>query len=390
MTIYRKLLIALTLVTLLLAVPVMAQDEEAPEMLTASTATELTETAELGEISLDHPEGWTAIQDGSGAIIIANIDILQATGLNIPDDAVLTQMVLVGTSVLALEEGESPADLTAERVLELIRPPEDAELEIEVFENEDQRTVAKIDRSTEEADGYIYVSILNDSTFLLFASTAQPDNLLAFEETLVNIMNTVAINLDATIPEDAISKYEGLEQSVNEEGFPVLGNPDATVEIVEISSFDCPACGSFHANVVPALLELLAEGNAKFVYVPVFGTGSLPGGEVAAEAALCIADQGAFWPYHSALFSWQQYGNLAFAPDRLLAGAENLELDAEALGECLDSDEKIEVIEAGFAYATGTEAFVGTPTLLVNGAPVQSSPDAISAAVADALAGDDE
>lgn len=357
----------------------IAQEEtEEPEPLEVSTATELTEETVLSEVIIQHPEGWVAIQDGTGAIIVSNVDVMNATVDTIPDDAIFGQVIFVGTNIIEEEEYD------AATIIELIRPEEDADLPIDLLEEDDSRTVAKIDRSTEDTDGVIYSMVLNDDIFVVVAVTANPGRVATYEETLVNIIRGFALDIDSSLPEEAAALYEGIPQSVNEEGFPVLGDPDAPAEIVEISSFDCPACGQFHALILPELLETIANGEARFVYVPIFGTGSLPGGMNAAQAALCAGEQDSFWTYHSAVFSWQQYGNLAFIGERLVGGADALSLDTDAFEECLLDQEIADVVTAGFEYARSIPSFTGTPTILVNGEPVNTSVDAILAAVSGA------
>lgn len=374
-----SLLILLALLASVAGNAIAQEATEEPEPLEASTATELTEETVLSEVIVQHPEGWVAIQDGTGAIIISNVDVMNATVDTIPDDALFGQVIFVGTNII---EGEE--DVTATTVLEMIRPEEDAELPIEQLEEDDARTVAKIDRSTEDTDGIIYSMLLNDDIFVVVAVTANPGRVEEYEETLVNIIRGFELDINSSIPEEAAALYEGIPQSVNEDGFPVLGDPDAPAEIVEISSFDCPACGQFHALILPELIETIANGEARFVYVPIFGTGSLPGGMNAAQAALCAAEQDSFWTYHSALFSWQQYGNLAFIGERLTDGAEALSLDTAAFEECLAGEGKADVVTAALEYARSIPSFTGTPTILVNGEPVNTSVDAILAAVSGA------
>jgi protein-disulfide isomerase len=173
---------------------------------------------------------------------------------------------------------------------------------------------------------------------------------------------------------------------MNAQGFPVLGDPDAPVQVVEYGSFDCPHCMVFHDTVMPALIERAAAGDISFTYVPIYGTGGVPNGLGAAEAALCAEQQGAFWPYHSALFFWQgQYGIEAFSADRLDAGAFNLGLDMAVWSECHQNMAVPKVLRSA-AQSMRDAGVPGTPGLLVNGQLVNhSSVQAVNAAIDAAL-----
>ena len=78
---------------------------------------------------------------------------------------------------------------------------------------------------------------------------------------------------EAPIPQDLLDRYQGIPQSMNDQGFPVLGSPDAPVQVVEYSSFDCPHCAEFEAGVTPALVDRVKAGDINFTYAPLYGTG---------------------------------------------------------------------------------------------------------------------
>ena len=192
---------------------------------------------------------------------------------------------------------------------------------------------------------------------------------------------------EAPIPEGAVAEYEGIEQTQNDAGFPVLGDPDAPVQVVEYSSFDCPHCADFHETVTPQLVERARAGEINFTYVPLYGTGGIPNGEGAAKAAICAADQDAFWSYHTALFTWQRtYGNQAFAGNRLETGIDNLEIDRGEWDACFGSNRPNEVLVAANGQASQLEGFTGTPTVTVNGQIVTATLSDINNAIDAALA----
>ena len=82
----------------------------------------------------------------------------------------------------------------------------------------------------------------------------------------------------------------------------------------------------------------------------------------AAEAALCAKDQGRFWEYHDKLLANQ--GSLS--DESLKKYAEELDLDGEKFGSCLDSGTyKEEVL--GDQREGGKLGVTGTPAFFVNG-----------------------
>ncbi len=194
---------------------------------------------------------------------------------------------------------------------------------------------------------------------------------------------------EAPTPEELVAEYEGIPVSFDDRGFPRLGDPTAPVEVVEISSFDCPHCREFHETVTPSLVERARAGDIVFVYVPIWGTGGTPNGEGAARAALCAGEQGRFWEMHSILFHWQgQFPSNPFSTNRLTTGIENLGLDVGAFNACFSSEKTNDALEAArqFAISKG-EDFIGTPSVYVNGVLI-SSPglEEVTAAIDEALA----
>lgn len=193
---------------------------------------------------------------------------------------------------------------------------------------------------------------------------------------------------EAPIPEGAVEQYSDLQRGTTEEGFPILGDPDAPVELVEYSNFSCPGCQVFYETVTPGLVERVAAGDISFTYVPLYFTeGDSTNSRGAARAAVCASEQDAFWPYHSALYTWANlYGNTAFAGNRLAAGIGGLGLDTGAWEACMSSDRPDDVLQAAITSANNVLGFAGTPTVTINGAIVQSNLDAINSAIDQALA----
>ncbi len=191
----------------------------------------------------------------------------------------------------------------------------------------------------------------------------------------------------AEISAENIERYAGIPQSTTTEGYPLLGNPDAPVQVKEYSSFDCPACRNFYEQSISVLIDRVRAGEVAFVYVPLHGTGGIQNGQSAARAALCAGEQDAFWTYHSALFTWQgEYGNQAFAGNRLTTGVDNLGLNRGEWDSCFGSDRPDRVLTTAQAEAVSLPGYGGTPTITVNGTQVTAEIGAVNTAIDQALA----
>lgn len=155
-----------------------------------------------------------------------------------------------------------------------------------------------------------------------------------------------------------------------------LGDADAPVEFVVYSDFQCPFCKQFDDEDLPKIINTFVEsGQVRVEWRPmpvISGFAGIPPDSdenesmQSAEAAMCAADQGAFWPYSEALFAEQGAENSGvFTTGMLKQTAAELELDTEAFNECLDSGEKeAEILEIREdATARGVN---GTPTFLIN------------------------
>lgn len=128
-----------------------------------------------------------------------------------------------------------------------------------------------------------------------------------------------------------------------------MGDPAAPVKIVEYSDFQCPFCVIFSEKVEPQIIETyIKTGKVYFTYrsmgnfvsdniARATGVQSTESRD-AIEAAYCAGDQNKFWEYHDILFANHTGEGVGdFAPRRLMAYAEALNLDMNAFRECFES-----------------------------------------------------
>lgn len=146
----------------------------------------------------------------------------------------------------------------------------------------------------------------------------------------------------------------------------MIGNPDATVTIIEYSDYQCPYCLRFHTTIFPELAkQYIDTGKVKysFKHFPFL----TPESAIAAQAAECAADQGRFWDYHNYLYAERERtGRLVATKDQLTAFATTLNLDTETFRACLNEDRTLARVQQD-AQEGQKVGVRGTPSFLING-----------------------
>ena len=107
------------------------------------------------------------------------------------------------------------------------------------------------------------------------------------------------------MPRHAEAATAVLTLPVSEERDHVLGDPRATVTLVEYGDFECPHCGQAHL-VLNTLMKLYGD-QVRLVYRHFPLTQVHPHAERAAEAAEAAGAQGKFWEMHDKIFADQAH-----------------------------------------------------------------------------------
>ena len=149
------------------------------------------------------------------------------------------------------------------------------------------------------------------------------------------------------------------EQPISLDGIPVMGSPLAKVALVEFSDFQCPYCGRFAQETLPALkAKYVDTGLVRFVFrhnpIPVH-TRAQP----AAEAAECAGRQGHFWGMHDRLFE----DPTELEESNLADYAKSLDLDLSAFDGCRAGGAREPVLRD--AELARSLSLRGTPTFLI-------------------------
>lgn len=162
----------------------------------------------------------------------------------------------------------------------------------------------------------------------------------------------------------------------------LLGDPNAPVEIVEYSDYQCPFCGRFALETGSKINKnYVASGKAKVIYKDLIVVDNfVASGHESADAALaanCAADQGKFWEYHDALFTIeavdQKENNGNLTRELFLAIADKLDMDKSAFESCYDSKKYAGEVASDTAEAQNDLSRLSTPSTLINGELVQGA-----------------
>ncbi len=146
-----------------------------------------------------------------------------------------------------------------------------------------------------------------------------------------------------------------------------VGNPDAPVQIIEYSDFQCPFCANFATGAEKQIIDnYVTSGKVYFVYRS-FGKYIGQESVAAAEAAYCAGDQGKFWEYHDMLFANQTGENVGdFTDKRLQAFANALGLNMNQFNSCYSSHKYRDRVNQDQVDGKNAGASV-TPSFIING-----------------------
>ena len=167
-------------------------------------------------------------------------------------------------------------------------------------------------------------------------------------------------NLTKNNPVEVYFNKPKMEVKVDVGNAPIWGKGDVT--IVEFSDFQCPFC-SRGAEAVEALKKKYGEKKIKIAFKE-FPLPMHQQARPAAEAALCVNDQGAekFWKFHDLAFKNQE----KLDNDSLSKYAKDVGADVGKFSECLKAGKFKDSVQKDMDY--GEKIGVrSTPTFFING-----------------------
>lgn len=148
-----------------------------------------------------------------------------------------------------------------------------------------------------------------------------------------------------------------------------LGNPDASVTLIEYGDFRCSACEQYFTDAEKTIRQKYVDtGKVKYVFRNYTVIDQLLGDDGstrAAQAGYCAADQKRFWDYHDVLYS-NYIGEKRGAPTikYLEDLAKALNLNTEQFNSCLESGRDSQKI-AGEMSGGMQQGVTGTPTFFI-------------------------
>ena len=140
------------------------------------------------------------------------------------------------------------------------------------------------------------------------------------------------------------------------------GSPDALVQIVEFSDFECPFCRRAEPTIQAVLAKY--QGKVSLAYRDFPLSSIHPSAQRAAEASRCAAEQGRFWAYHERLFSSE-----ALDVKTLKEHARTIGLDQPRFDRCLDDGRQRQAVDRD-AEQGRLAGVTGTPAFFINGIPL--------------------
>jgi protein-disulfide isomerase len=149
-----------------------------------------------------------------------------------------------------------------------------------------------------------------------------------------------------------------------------MGDPNAPVQIVEYTDYQCPFCQQHAVETMPRMItEMVENGRVHYVLKDLPLDQIHPNARPAAKAARCAGEQEAHQEMHDALFAEQARwvnatGDEVGAVFADMAG--DLGLDPETFTACFESDRLDAAIQANVdeALAFGVNS---TPSFFING-----------------------
>ena len=154
--------------------------------------------------------------------------------------------------------------------------------------------------------------------------------------------------------------YADIPSARTEDGAFVLGDPSATVKLIEFSDFLCASCQNYEPIIRSYIWDYVAAGQAQFEYrfFPIVDP------ELSALSANLVecADKmspGLFWHAHDQMFN--MVSSVGFTRASYVEFAEALQLDPDALLDCAPRAAQ-HSIDAAYGMSLGVN---GTPSLFV-------------------------
>jgi protein-disulfide isomerase len=152
------------------------------------------------------------------------------------------------------------------------------------------------------------------------------------------------------------------QETLLENGSVILGNPNASITLIEFGDYQCHFCNVYYHNTGHKIYEnYIMTGKVKVIFKDYTIIG--PDSVRAAHAAHCASEQGKFWEYHNTLYeNWAGENNGWAGDENIIKFAQHVNLNMDDFIECNVGKKYEQKIAASNSDAqklgiTGTPAF---------------------------------
>lgn len=148
-------------------------------------------------------------------------------------------------------------------------------------------------------------------------------------------------------------------------GAPVLGDPKATITIVEYGDFECPVCRNLH-DALRGILPNYPQVKLIFKDYPLDALH--PWARTAALGGRCVYQQNptAFWKYYDYIYDQQDLISASNIYDKVVDFTGQNALNADTLKACMAGPQAAAEVDASIANGNLLEVR-STPTIFVSG-----------------------
>lgn len=162
----------------------------------------------------------------------------------------------------------------------------------------------------------------------------------------------------------------GQKVNVAQGHFPIRGDKNAKVKIIEFADFRCPFCEQYFTQTESQIMkDYVNTGKANYAFRQYAFLG--PASTVAANAAECANEQGKFWEFHEYLYKNQppETDTTMYTTEKLTQAAATLGINADQFSSCLSSNKYQSLVDTDLKEGQ-TAGVSGTPTIFINGTPI--------------------
>ncbi len=154
-----------------------------------------------------------------------------------------------------------------------------------------------------------------------------------------------------------------------------MGDPDAPVQIVEFTDYQCPYCQRHATETLPLMISEYIETGEVYYMVKDLPLESIhPEARAAANAARCAGEQDAYMEMHDALFESQQAwsGKGTGTSAEFVNIANKMGLDSVEFEACITENRYDEAVQGNLVEAL-TLGASSTPFFYLNGYPISGA-----------------